>query len=221
MPRSMGVDAVMRKTCEITAAHQEESRQKMNMKLSGLNGLIFAGVALALAACSTTDTVDESSTTEAAGAQNAGQSGTPQPGAVRSGDVEGESLDADRAGAATQASLEAFAGTDRVFFAFDSSELSPAARRTLQRQADWMKQHSRADVVIEGHADERGTREYNLALGDRRATAVKNYLVALGISPQRVETISYGKERPAVLGSGEEVWRQNRRAVMKVQRSGA
>jgi len=193
----------------------------MNMKFSGLNGLIFAGVAFALAACSTTDTVDESSTTEAAGNQNAGQSGTPQPGAVRSGDVGEESLGADRAGAATQASLEAFADTDRVFFAFDSSELSPAARRTLQRQSDWMKQHSEADVVIEGHADERGTREYNLALGDRRATAVKNYLVALGVSPQRIETISYGKERPAVLGSGEEVWRQNRRAVMKVQRSGA
>ena len=194
----------------------------MNMKFSGLNGLILAGVALALAACSTTDSVDEASTTEAAGAsQGAEQSGTPQPGAVRSGDVEGENLDADRAGAATQASLEAFAGTDRVFFGFDSSELSPSARQTLQRQADWMNQHSRVDVVIEGHADERGTREYNLALGDRRATAVKNYLVALGISPQRVETISYGKERPAVLGSGEEVWRQNRRAVMKVQRPGA
>ena len=71
-------------------------------------------------------------------------------------------------------------------------------------------------VIIEGHADERGTREYNLALGERRANAVKNYLVALGIAPERIETISYGKERPAVLGTGEAVWRLNRRAVTKV-----
>jgi len=194
----------------------------MNIDLLGLKGLTVAGVALVLAACSTTDTVDEASTTEAGGAgRDSGEESAPQPGAVQSGDVEEESLGAGRFGEATQASLEAFAGTDRVFFAFDSSELSPAARQTLQRQSEWLQSHRQVDVVIEGHADERGTREYNLALGDRRATAVKNYLVALGISPQRVETISYGKERPAVLGSGEEVWRQNRRAVMKVQRSGA
>lgn len=113
----------------------------------------------------------------------------------------------------TQEDLEATAGSDRVFFAFDRYDLTPEARATAERQAEWLREYPSVTVTIEGHADERGTREYNLALGDRRATAVKNYLVALGISPSRISTISYGKERPAVLGSNEEAWAQNRRAV--------
>ncbi|WP_372005812.1 peptidoglycan-associated lipoprotein Pal [Tistrella mobilis] len=102
---------------------------------------------------------------------------------------------------------------DRVFFELDSSSLTAEGRQTLSVQADFLRANPAQRVVIEGHADERGTREYNLALGDRRATAAKNYLVALGISPDRLETISYGKERPAVLGSDEAAWAQNRRAV--------
>lgn len=102
---------------------------------------------------------------------------------------------------------------DRVFFELNSSSLTAEGRQTLSVQADFLRANPAQRIVIEGHADERGTREYNLALGDRRATAAKNYLVALGISPDRIETISYGKERPAVLGSDEAAWAQNRRAV--------
>ncbi|MEO0411945.1 MAG: peptidoglycan-associated lipoprotein Pal [Pseudomonadota bacterium] len=105
------------------------------------------------------------------------------------------------------------AGGDRVFFAFDSSALSADARETLTRQANWLRSYPAVSIRVEGHADERGTREYNLALSSRRAVAVKNYLVALGVSAGRVDTISYGKERPAVLGSGPSVWSKNRRGV--------
>jgi len=105
---------------------------------------------------------------------------------------------------------------DRVFFAFDRSDITPEARRTLERQAEWLKRYPNVTVTIEGHCDERGTREYNLALGERRATAAKNVLVALGIPANRITTISYGKERPAVVGSNESAWAQNRRAVTVV-----
>jgi peptidoglycan-associated lipoprotein len=106
---------------------------------------------------------------------------------------------------------------DRVFFDFNKSDLKPEARRTLERQAAWLKQYGNVKVTIEGHCDERGTREYNLALGERRANAAKDYLVSLGIPAARLSTISYGKERPAVLGSNEAAWSQNRRAVTVVQ----
>jgi peptidoglycan-associated lipoprotein len=105
---------------------------------------------------------------------------------------------------------------DRVFFGFDKSDLTPEARATLDRQAAWLKKYANVKVTVEGHCDERGTREYNLALGERRATAAKNYLVADGVSADRVKTVSYGKERPAVLGSNETAWAQNRRAVTVV-----
>ena len=106
---------------------------------------------------------------------------------------------------------------DRIFFETDSSDLTASARTTLENQAAWLGQYQSVGVVIEGHADERGTREYNLALGERRANAVKNYLVALGVNPSRVTTVSYGKERPAVPGANESAWAQNRRGVTRVQ----
>lgn len=102
---------------------------------------------------------------------------------------------------------------DRIFFAFDKSDITAESRATLQRQADFLKQHGEISVTIEGHCDERGTREYNLGLGERRANATKQALVALGIAANRMNTISYGKERPAVLGHNEAAWAQNRRAV--------
>lgn len=102
---------------------------------------------------------------------------------------------------------------DRVFFGFDKSDLSAEARATLDRQSAWLKKYPSVSIVMEGHCDERGTREYNLALGERRAAAAKNYLVASGIEAGRIKTVSYGKERPAVLGSNEASWAQNRRAV--------
>ena len=106
---------------------------------------------------------------------------------------------------------------DRVFFDFDKSDLRPDAIDQLNRQADFLKDNGSITVVVEGHCDERGTREYNLALGDRRAASAKQYLQSVGVDGGRLETISYGKERPAVLGSNEDAWAQNRRAVMVVK----
>tara|TARA_B100000575_G_C22974154_1_gene562285 strand:+ start:118 stop:642 length:525 start_codon:yes stop_codon:yes gene_type:complete len=105
---------------------------------------------------------------------------------------------------------------DRVFFGYDSSDLDSDALELLQDQVAWLKQNDGVSITIEGHCDERGTREYNLALGEKRAQAVKNYLIGLGIDPDRVSTISYGKERPAVVGSNDGAWAQNRRSVTTV-----
>ena len=105
---------------------------------------------------------------------------------------------------------------DRVFFDFDRSDLKPAGRQTIEALATWMNNYPGQTITVEGHCDERGTREYNLALGERRANAVYDYLLALGVQANRVRTISYGKERPAVLGSNEEAWAQNRRGVFVV-----
>ena len=106
---------------------------------------------------------------------------------------------------------------DRVFFDFDKYTLKAKAQQTLERQATFLKNNAGIKVVLQGHADERGTREYNLALGERRASSAKDYLVALGIDPNRITIISYGKERPAVAGSNEAAWSQNRRAVTVIE----
>ena len=105
---------------------------------------------------------------------------------------------------------------DRVFFDTDSSALSASAQATLSSQAAWLKQNGSVNISVEGHADERGTREYNIALGERRAYSAKKYLVSQGVSPNRISTVSYGKERPAVVGSNNSAWSQNRRGVAKV-----
>ncbi len=102
---------------------------------------------------------------------------------------------------------------DRVLFGFDSSELSGASQATLDRQAAFLAARPALRITIEGHCDERGTREYNLALGERRASVVRDYLVARGINAARIKTISYGKERPAAVGSNEAAWAKNRRSV--------
>ena len=105
---------------------------------------------------------------------------------------------------------------DRVFFEFDSSELTVDAQSTLDAQAAWLMQYPDTNITIEGHADERGTREYNLALGDKRAFAVYSYLAQAGIDTNRMEYISWGKERPEVVGSDETAYSQNRRGVTTV-----
>ena len=105
---------------------------------------------------------------------------------------------------------------DRVFFEFDSSELTVDAQATLDAQAAWLMQYPDTNITIEGHADERGTREYNLALGDKRAFAVYSYLAQAGIDTNRMEYISWGKERPEVVGSDETAYSQNRRGVTTV-----
>jgi peptidoglycan-associated lipoprotein len=166
----------------------------MHLKVTGLAAGLF-GALLLLAACSTTPPP----------AAPAAPSGPPgPPGGVTGAVVPGSQQD-----------LAQTAG-DRVFFAFDRSDISSEGQETLEHQADWLRRYPNVTVTIEGHCDERGTREYNLALGERRADAVKNVLVAAGIPASRISTISYGKERPIVPGSNEEAWAQNRVAITTV-----
>jgi peptidoglycan-associated lipoprotein len=99
---------------------------------------------------------------------------------------------------------------DRVFFEFNESAITSTGRATLEKQADWLKRYQNVTVTVEGHCDDRGTREYNLALGNRRANAVKRMLVGLGVASNRIAVISYGKERPIVVGDNEQAWAQNR-----------
>jgi peptidoglycan-associated lipoprotein len=119
------------------------------------------------------------------------------------------------AGAATPGSQQDFVVNvgDRVFFESDQTELTPQSRATLDKQAQWLTQYGNYQFTIEGHADERGTREYNIALGARRAQAVREYLVARGVAANRMRTISYGKERPVAVCNDISCWSQNRRAV--------
>ena len=145
----------------------------------------------------------------------AGGDGGPNVAAVDRSDVDSGSLGGDYAPGSME-ELEALAGT-RVFFGYDRYDLSARAQQTLRDQANWMNRYPSAGVTVEGHADERGTREYNLALGARRANAVKRFLVGLGVDGDRIRTISYGKERPEVVGSSESSWAQNRRGRTVVE----
>ena len=158
-----------------------------------------------LAACSTTpkDTADSSGSGSSTSSSDVSSSGS---------DSSSESASIEPG---SQEDLIVNVG-DRVFFNYDSSELDGDAQELLQDQVAWLKQYSDVSVIIEGHCDERGTREYNLALGEKRAQSVKNYIISLGISSNRVSTISYGKERPAVIGSNDGAWAQNRRSVTLV-----
>ena len=155
-----------------------------------------------LAACSTTpkDTADSSG------------SGSTSTSSDVSSSAETETTESASIEPGSQEDLIVNVG-DRVFFNYDSSELDTDAQELLQDQVAWLKQYSDVSIIIEGNCDERGTREYNLALGEKRAQSVKNYIINLGISADRVSTISYGKERPAVVGSNDGAWAQNRRSV--------
>ena len=126
-----------------------------------------------------------------------------------------DNAQANAAGSAAPGSQQDFVVNvgDRVFFETDSTELTPQARATLDKQAQWLTNYNRYSFTIEGHADERGTREYNLALGARRAQVTRDYLVSRGINAQRMRTISYGKERPVAVCDDISCWSQNRRAV--------
>ena len=125
------------------------------------------------------------------------------------------------AGAAAPGSQQDFVVNvgDRVFFQTDSSELTDQSRATLDKQAQWLANYNRYSFTVEGHADERGTREYNIALGARRAETVREYLISRGIPAQRMRTISYGKERPVALCNDISCWSQNRRAVTVLDQS--
>jgi peptidoglycan-associated lipoprotein len=170
---------------------------------------------LLLAACSTS----EESLSDTAGAASAG-AGTSGLGSSDMGAGNGSSLGAgtNLAGntvPGTQADLEVNVG-DRVFYGFDSSALDDTGRQTVERQAAWLQQFPAVTGTVEGHTDARGTTEYNLALGERRANAVKSYMNSLGVDPARVLTISYGKERLADPANSEEAHALNRRAVTVV-----
>ena len=156
--------------------------------------LAIVAATFLFAACETASEIggDSASTSSASSASSASSSST--------------------AAAKTEADKLAEVG-NTVYFDFDSSELSDNAQMTLNRQAAFLNVNPTLVIVVEGHADERGTREYNLALGDRRATAVRDYLLAKGLNSARVRTVSYGKERPAVEGSTEAAWVRNRRSA--------
>ncbi|NQU70362.1 MAG: peptidoglycan-associated lipoprotein Pal [Rhodospirillales bacterium] len=173
----------------------------------------FAALVLAgfvLAACETTPDGGGSAAGTGAATANASDSASssvssqPLPGGVQPGSPEDLAVNVG----------------DRVLFGFDRFDLSAEARDTLEKQSVWLKRYPNGTIVISGHTDERGTREYNLALGERRATAVKNYLVALGIEPSRVNTISYGKERPVDPQSSQAAWASNRRGVTQIDSMG-
>ena len=169
--------------------------------------LVALTAALSLAACSKKK--PEELPPPPMGAEDGadGQSGAAVDGAGAGGGVGTTGLPGSRA------DFLASVPSERVLFETDSYILDGEDRAILDAQAAWLQRHSGVRVTIEGHADERGTREYNLALGDRRANAAKNYLAARGVSPARMNVISWGKERPAALGSDEGSWAQNRRAV--------
>ena len=149
----------------------------------------------------------------AAAAMISACSSTPETAATAGGG-EGTGSGAIRAG--SQEDLRANVG-DRVFFGTDRSTIAADQRPVLERQARWLQQHAQNQVTIEGHADERGTREYNLALAQRRAKSARDVLVASGVGGSRIQTVGYGKDRPEALGSDETAWAQNRRAVTTVR----
>ena len=139
----------------------------------------------------------------------------PEPAPGGPGGIGPGGISSSRFGPGSQQDLAATDG-DRVFFDYDQSDIKPEGQEILRRQAEWLRRYPNVSVTIEGHCDERGTREYNLALGERRAQAVKNVLVALGIPASRISTISYGKERPEIPHSDDTSYAQNRRGVTTV-----
>ena len=169
------------------------------------NLLLLAPLML-LAACSSVSDRDKEA------ASSGGGYSTPFPGTgAGTGAVEQSNLNSNLSPQQQLAQIG-----DRVFFGLDQFEVSPESAATLDKQAEWLRANPAVTLTIEGHCDERGTREYNLALGQKRADSVRRYLAAAGIDGSRLQTLSFGKERPAVAGASADVWAQNRRAVSVV-----
>jgi peptidoglycan-associated lipoprotein len=178
----------------------------MTLRHSAL--LALTAATLALGACATTppDTLPpapDGSVGSGGSSGSGGQGGSGQGGS-------GSAM------AGSQQDFVANISSDRIYFGFDQFNVDAEDQATLRSQAAWLQRNPAVRVLVEGHADERGTRDYNLALGERRANAARNYLASLGIDPARIEVISYGKERPDAVGSNEEAWARNRRAVSVV-----
>ncbi|MDA1324978.1 MAG: peptidoglycan-associated lipoprotein Pal [Proteobacteria bacterium] len=174
--------------------------------------VIFLG-GLSLAACETTPG-DTGSSTGAAGGGTMNSTGSGQSKITSNSLASRPESTGPRRG--SQEDLVTNVG-DRIFFDFDSIQLGPDARAILEKQSSWLKQNPDVVVWVEGHADERGTREYNLALGERRANAMRDYMLALGISQGRMKTRSFGKERPVDPSSNKDAWDKNRRGVLVIQ----
>jgi peptidoglycan-associated lipoprotein len=168
----------------------------MMKRSTGFKTVALLGVFLAMAAC----------TKKAAPDLDAG---------IGNGDLNGDGSGGGGAGPGSKAEFDTTIG-NKVYFLVDQSTLTPEGRDTLSRQAEWLKQYKNVTVQVEGHADERGTREYNISLSARRATTSRNFLISQGVPGARVSSIAYGKEKPAQLCDAEECWSQNRRSVTVV-----
>lgn len=178
-----------------------------------LRFLTIALLTVSLSACSSTD--DEAATDPSlmGGTESMSQGpleGTEVYDGNQMGGAAGQGLPGSQEDLATNVG-------DRVFFGYDRYDLAPEAQTTLDGQATWLAKYPSVNITIEGHSDERGTREYNIALGERRANAVKSYLIGRGVAANRINTISYGKEQPAVVGNNPGSWAQNRRGVTRVE----
>ena len=186
---------------------------------SGVNPMInrifalFAVVAF-LAACETAP----KDAGDAAGSGASGSSDTSSSSSSSSSSSASGGSTSSSSGSSTMTKDEELVSIgNKVYFVFDSSALSADAKSTLNAQAAFLRSNPSVRITVEGHADERGTREYNLALGDRRASAARDFLVAQGIDGARIKTISYGKERPEMVGSNDEAWAKNRRSVSVIR----
>ena len=181
--------------------------------------IALAAVAFFVAACETasqtsTDSAGESSSSTASSSASTTASSGSSDSSSSSSSSSGSSASSSNAADAKASAEDALAKVgNTVYFGYDSSALTDEAQATLMRQAGFLKGNPSMTVTIEGHCDERGTREYNLALGERRATAARDYLLAQGVNSARIRVISYGKERPVAAGSTESSWSKNRRAA--------
>ena len=194
----------------------------MLQRLIALFAVAFFVAACETASQTTTDSAGDS--TASSSSSTASASGSSSSGSSGSSNTSNTSSTSSSGSSSSSASSSAAAGTDSaadklasigntVYFSYDSAALDGNSQATLYRQAAFLNGNPSLTVTIEGHCDERGTREYNLALGERRAAAARDYLLAQGVDPARIKVISYGKERPAMAGSNEESWAKNRRAA--------
>ena len=187
--------------------------------------LLAAGAAL-LTACETASEIDAIASGASGASGSSATTSTASSGSSDSSSSSSSSSSTSSSGASSDSATSYSYDTDpktalikvgdRVLFGYDSSELDDDDRSVLDNQAKFLNQNPSLKVTIEGHCDERGTREYNLALGEKRASAVKDYLISVGINSERVSVVSYGKERPQVLGSNKAAWSMNRRSVTTI-----
>ena len=195
--------------------------------------LLLAAGALLLTACETASEIDAAAT-GAAGSSASESSAASSSTSSSSGSGSDSSSGSSSSSSSSTSTSDSTSGSDssltydtnpqtalikvgdRVHFDYDSAELDDDSRATLDRQVEFLNQNPSIMITIEGHCDERGTREYNLALGEKRASSVKDYLIASGVNSARISTVSYGKERPQVLGSNSAAWKMNRRSVTTI-----